>query len=259
MGMFDNYGNDSYTAYNLTPPSISRGILTNFKTPLYTRNSQGNIDRFLWVEGEHFDLKINAKMKVRVPKGSIIFYESGEKPISSTMGKVGLKCYNVIDYISWTLTAINKTPDGNNVFEWTKDNLFECLQSGGEEVELSPFMKDGSFEISILNFRREVMYEFSTDDSTVEIPINDEETPELKQGQYFIDLFVVDSDSHSYFVDEYEVSILGNIDRIADYIKTSNYYADIKTIHGEECNYEWYPIEGPIETDFEWHGITEVE
>lgn len=258
MGMFDNYGNDSYTAYNLTPPSISRGILTNFKTPLYTRNSQGNVDRFLWVEGESFDLELSAKTKVRVPKGSIIFYESGEKPIQSTIGKIGLKCYNVADYVSWTLTSINESPDNSKTFEWTKDSLFECLQTGGEEIEFSPVMDNSSFEVSIFNFRREVMYEFETDSNELIIPINSKDTPELKQGQYFIDLFIIDENGNSYFVGEHEISILGNLNRVADYIKTNNYYAEIKTIHGKEDEYIWYPIEGPVEIAYEWHGISEV-
>ena len=245
MGMFDNYDNNSYTAYNLTPPTISRGILTNFKTPLYTLDKQGNVDRFLWVEGEQFDLQLSAKTKVLVPKGSIIFYAAGEKPSSSTIGIVGNKCYNVQDFISWTLHAINTDQDNNITYEWVKDDLFECLQEGGEEIELSPILSNGSFSIKILNFRREVLYEYETDDNTVTIPINKEDTPELKQGQYFIDLYI-NEESSSYFVDEYPISILGNIDRVDDYIKTNNYYVIAKTINADKKEFIWHPIEGPV-------------
>lgn len=252
VGMFDNYENNSYTAYNLTPPSISRGILTNFKTPLYTLNKQGNVDRFFWVEGEHFELKLSAKTKVRVPKGSILFYSKEEKPSSATVGMVGSKCYNVEEFISWTLSSINENPDGTKSYEWIKDDLFECLQDGGEEIELSPVLGDGSLTVKILNFRREVMYEYTSDDIVI-ISINEEETPELKQGQYFIDLFVGDENT-SHFVSEYPVSILGNIDRVADYIKTNNYYTTIKTIHDKIEDFIWLPIEKVIDIDIQYKG-----
>ena len=153
---------------------------------------------------------------------------------------------NVEDFTSWTLSEINESSEGKKSYEWTKDDLFECLQDGGEEVELSPLTGDGAFSIRILNFRREVLYEYVTDDSVVIIPINDEDTPELRQGQYFIDLFFGD-ELTSYFVSEYSISILGNVDRIEDYIKTNNYYVNIKTIHTDSKEFIWYPIEDTID------------
>lgn len=245
MGMFDKYGNDSYTAYNLTPPSVSRGVLTNFKTPLYTRNKQGNIDRFFWVEGEHFNLELKSTTKVRIPKGSIVFNQSGESPNSSTKGEVGTKCYNVEDYTSWTLESINDSQDGKETFSWKKDDLFECLEDGGEEIELTLSVMGSSFIVRILNFRREVMYEYTSDDNLVIIPVNEEETADLKQGQYFLDLFI-ERDGNIYFIDEYGISILGDVDRLKESIITRNYYVDLKTIQSEGFEYEWYPIEGFI-------------
>lgn len=258
MGMFDNYGNNSYTAYNLTPPNISRAVLTNYKTPLYTTDKLGNIYRFFWVEGEKFNLKLKATQKIRVPKDSILFTTTKVVPTVDTISIPGGKCYNLADYISWTCTFVEKTKEGKTIYKWEKDVLFECLKSGGQEVELTPSMIDKLFIAKVLNFRREVVYVYGTDDFVLEIPINDQVVKDLKQGQYFIDLFLEDeSEESSYFIKEYPISILGDIDRLKEIIDTNNYFVDRKTIQGRNFQYEWYPIQDG-NFQIEWHSVQDI-
>lgn len=246
MSMFDKYENNSYTPYNLTTPSIERGVLTNFKTPLYTLDKQGNVNRFYWVEGERFSLNLRPVQKVRVPKGSLILHESGKAPSYTTEGTVGMKCYNVVDCISWTcvddsLDILDIIGTEKDSYIWRQDDLFECLEKGGEEIKLTPFLKDNIFKVEILNFRHEVIYEYESDSEVVSIEINEEETPLLVQGQYYIRLFM-SGEKYTTFIKSFNVTILGSIDRLAQTICTDNYYITSNYFDGIKDKPEWDKI-----------------
>lgn len=264
MSMFDNYENNSYPAYNLTTPKKINSVKTNFKTPLYITDKHNNINRFYWVEGEQFNLKIQASQEINIPNESIIFYGS-EKPNNKMVGFIGQKCYNLSKYISWTCIKAE-----NENYTWEQDSLFEYLPTGGEKVILSPPMFNKKLKVNILNFRRETIYEYEIEnESLISIPINEESTPDLRQGQYFIDLFVIDEITH--FIKEYDVTILGKLDRLKYSNMSDKTYVFDYSIQKKDNNIVWipidkedgkgnvwYPIEDSKEYELQWYSLDDV-
>lgn len=251
MSMFDNYGNNSYTAYNLTTPTKIKGIKTNFKTPLYIKDVKGNNDKFYWVEGEQFDLQIQAIQNICIPPESIIFYNE-EKPTCNTVGYIGQKCYNLSTYTSWTCTEVDC-----NDYTWVQDCELEHISVGGEVVNIIPSMYGKTLKVLISNFRHEVIYDYEVeDDSLLSIRVG-EETPDLRQGQYFIDVYIIDS--NKYFVKEFNVTILGNLNRLSYSTLTDKCYVFNKTIQEKDNNIVWIPIEDADEKEASWYPITDCK
>ncbi len=248
MSMFKNYGDDSYPAYNLTPIRKIPEIQTNFKTPLYIKDKNHNINRFYWVEGEKFTLKLNLQHQVHVPQQSIIFY-GNEEPNAVTVGHIGQKCYNFSKYISWTCQNIT-----TNGYIWVQDVEFTYLPYGGDVIDVAVPMTDKTLKIVFLNFRREVIYEYTcVNNNSISITINNEDTPELRQGQYFIDVFV--ADSSSYFVTEYDVTILSKLSKLKYNTTTGTYYIFNNSIQTQGDVIVWEPIQKSDIQDSEWQQL----
>ena len=102
MGMFDNYQNESYTAYNLTPRKESHLIERYFHSPIIGYDKYNNIKCFIWDPEDKFTLNLNLGIKVKVFSNSIIYQGANLAPGNQTEGFLGQKAYNLVDGKSWT-------------------------------------------------------------------------------------------------------------------------------------------------------------
>lgn len=123
MNMFDNYGNDSYTAYNLTPPRVSKTVQRYISSPLISYDTDGNIVAFTWDPQDKFSLKLSLGVLISVLPNSIIYTSKGVKPDKYTSGVVGQRAYNTIDGKSWVCkgTVSENTESG----DWIPLDEFE--------------------------------------------------------------------------------------------------------------------------------------
>lgn len=304
MNMFDNYGNDSYPAYNLTCPKVSNVIERYFSSPIISYDKFGNINSFSWDPQDKFNLKLSLGVKVKVLSNSIIYDSKGVKPDKTTSGIKGQRAYNIIDGKSWVCqgTVAENTDSGEwiplngseeedlpewiplsktklrsyanlnidqdsseseeNVhldeYIWEEDNLFTFVDNGTKEILVAPDMTDKTFKVTFMNFRHEVIYSYDFENSAnAEISIGPEVTSLLVEGQFFINTYIVTSDTVTQ-CSQYGLTI------IEDPIKWifNNYnnvkYIEQTTIQVDMSNaqYIWQPLGDDSNNDYVWIPIT---
>lgn len=102
MSMFDKYIDNSYTAYNLTSPTIHKQQSLLLNPPYIKYDERKNPIQIVWDPVDSFTFSINFGKNITVFEDDIIFSAAGQKPTETTSGKKGLKAYNVIEGKSWT-------------------------------------------------------------------------------------------------------------------------------------------------------------
>lgn len=100
--MFDKYSNDSYTAYNLTPPTTQKQKSLLLNPPYIKYDNRKNPVQMVWDPVDSFSFSINFGKNITVFEDDIIFSAAGQKPTETTSGRKGLKAYNVVEGRSWT-------------------------------------------------------------------------------------------------------------------------------------------------------------
>ena len=100
--MFDKYSNDSYTAYNLTPPTTQKQKSLLLNPPYIQYDRRKNPVQMVWDPVDSFSFSINFGKNITVFEDDIIFSTAGQKPTETTSGRKGLKAYNVVEGRSWT-------------------------------------------------------------------------------------------------------------------------------------------------------------
>lgn len=102
MSMFDKYSNDSYTAYNLTPPTTQKQKSLLLNPPYIKYDNRKNPVQMVWDPVDSFSFSINFGKNITVFEDDIIFSAAGQKPTETTSGRKGLKAYNIVEGKSWT-------------------------------------------------------------------------------------------------------------------------------------------------------------
>ena len=100
--MFDKYTDNSYTAYNLTPPTIHKQKSLLLNPPYIKYDIRKNPIQMVWDPVDAFSFSINFGKNITVFEDDIIFSAEGQKPTETTSGKKGLKAYNIVEGKSWT-------------------------------------------------------------------------------------------------------------------------------------------------------------
>lgn len=102
MSMFEKYEDTSYTAYNLTPPTVYKQESLLLNPPYIKYDSRKNPIHIIWDPNDSFSFGITFGMNITVFEDDLIFNASGLKPNENTAGKKGLKAYNTVEGKSWT-------------------------------------------------------------------------------------------------------------------------------------------------------------
>ena len=66
MSMFTKYEDNSYTAYNLTPPKKISQMVETLYSPIVGYDKYGNIKIFLWDPQDEFKLNLKLGTKIKV-------------------------------------------------------------------------------------------------------------------------------------------------------------------------------------------------
>ena len=115
MSMFTKYEDNSYTAYNLTPPKTVTQVIETLYSPIAGYDKYGNIKIFIWDPQDEFKLNLKLGTKIKVFENSVLFDTSGSKPGEHTVGYRGQKAYNLADGISWTCKGtVEETTEGDD-------------------------------------------------------------------------------------------------------------------------------------------------
>lgn len=102
MSMFNKYTDNSYTAYNLTPPTIHKQKSLLLNPPYIKYDNRKNPIQMVWDPVDAFNFSINFGKNITVFEDDIVFSSEGQKPTETTPGKKGLKAYNIVEGRSWT-------------------------------------------------------------------------------------------------------------------------------------------------------------
>ena len=196
MGIFDNYQNldNTYVPNNLSQ-SFPKKIPCHrpqFKKPFEDYNAEGKLIGYYWYYGNTVSLHFNITGEIIVEDTDIIYTAIGQGPTVNTAGPIGCKAYNVIDLLSWTLVSIH-----DNSYIWEQDSQFICPNNGQRNVYFTAeqFLKNRYVKITILNFRKEPIYQetFAGNQSVV-LNIDENLSAKLTKGVYYYNLEIFDQD-----------------------------------------------------------------
>ena len=196
MGIFDNYQNldNAYVPNNLSQlfPKKIPCHRPQFKKPFEDYNAEGKLIGYYWYYGNTVSLNFNITGEIIVEDTDIIYTAIGQRPTVNTVGQIGCKAYNVIDLLSWTLVSIH-----DNSYIWEQDSEFTCPNNGQRNVYFTSeqFLKDRYVKITILNFRKEPIYQetFAGDQSIV-LNIDENLSAKLIKGVYYYNLEIFGQD-----------------------------------------------------------------
>jgi len=159
MSMFLNYHDiaDNYTPNNLIkafPQKLNDCKLdpVDASKPYEDYNVKGELIGYFWRYGETLNLEFNIDGEVTVESDAILYKASGQKPTTSTKGRVGQKLYNIIDLISWTCVS-----NIRREYVWQQDAEFTYPLNGDKSVYVTAadYLADKQVEVTLYNFRME--------------------------------------------------------------------------------------------------------
>ena len=293
MSMFKKYEDNSYTAYNITPPVILNTASRYIQSPIILFDKFHNIKAFVWDPEDEFSLNIGVGLKLPVLENSIIYEASGLHPTSSTQGIKGQRAYNIVDLRSWIckglLSDIIQSGDWiplsdsetnpewiplllrnssvlsddtedviDNEYVWEEDKLLTFVVGGKKELLFTPDMNNKTLNITIMNFRHEVIYDYEVDNkNTISIKINNEDTPLLVEGQFLLNVYIKDSTGTHQLV-QYDITILENPSKYVCPKNLNDNYIVGNTIQTLINNqYIWEPLNN-LDNDYIWIPIEDT-
>lgn len=213
MGMFLNYQNlaDNYMPNNLMRAFPKQHIDSKLcpveaSKPFEEYNTKGELTGYFWRYGETLNLEFNIDGEITVESDAIVIDTKGYGPSAETVGNIGRRCYNVIDLVSWTCTAVM---DGEYV--WTKDEEFTYPDSSTRSVYISAedYLKYKKVEVTIYNFRMEPICTKVYDASPkIIFHIDKELSKSLFRGIYYCSVVVFDDDVSFNIFDSTDCNLL---------------------------------------------------
>lgn len=213
MGMFLNYQNiaKNYVPNNLInafPSKMNNSKLDplDASKPFEEYNAKGELTGYFWRQGETLNLEFNIDGEITLESNAIIFKSKGQEPTTQTMAKVDQRAYNIVDFRSWQCVAV--TTSGKYI--WEEDVEF-TYPTDGRKVYISAvdYLKDKHIEVTLYNFRREVictrLYEPS---STIIFAIDRELSASLPKGIYYCSVQVFNEEVCQTIFDSTDCELL---------------------------------------------------
>lgn len=184
-------------------------------------------------------------------------------PIDLKQKKVFLpRTFNSINNLTNTENKNVSTID-NQTYVWEKDEYLTFSKDGNKEIFINQFTESNQLKISIMNFRHEIIYEYLYNTSEVEIPINKKDTPLLVEGQFFINVYLIENDNtfQQYQID---VTIIEDPNKyITSLQENPEIYTFGTTIQPEGTDYYvWESLNGSTiggNNDYVWIPIIEPQ
>ena len=199
--MFMNYQNPSSQSpnnlYKAFPQveNVSKLYATEASKPYELLNFKGELEGYYWNYGDSINLEFNIDGEITVESNAIVLKHYGQDPnVMQTPGKVGQRCYNIMDLRSWSCRAIIK-----HEFIWEEDPEFTYMLGGDRNiyVSASDYIKDKLAIIKLYNFDFEEIYsEEIPANMQVRLVITPELSKTLYKGIYYCSLEIAGNDSH---------------------------------------------------------------
>lgn len=211
MGMFLNYHNiaDNYKPNNLMcsfPVGKSYTKLDPIEAskPYEEYDSKGNLIGYYWRQGETINLEFNIDGEVTISDTKNIYVVTGQSPTDKTTGKLNDKAYNLADMRSWTCTSII-----DDTYVWTEDAEFDTHGSKSVYINAADYLKDKHINITLYNFRMEMIHQVTIDAKTqVILTIDTELSKRMQKGIYYCSLNVFDDETNIVVFDSHDCVLL---------------------------------------------------
>ena len=190
MGMFLNYQNiaDNYKPNNLInsfPRKMNCSKLDplDASKPFEEYNAKGELSGYFWRQGETLNLEFNIDGEITLEANAILLTAQGQVPTTNTLGRVNQRAYNIVDFRSWTCSAVTTT----GKYIWEEDAEFTYPLNADRSVYISAadYLKDKKVEVTLYNFRMEPICKKLYDASpTIIFPIDRDLSNALPKGIY---------------------------------------------------------------------------
>ena len=205
MGMFDNYNNQCIfdIPNNIHNEPVREYNIIEDTIPHKIYNINNKFIGYRWNYGDIFTFNINVNDIIKVHRDSIIFDKTGETPDSKTRGYKGQQAYNTFDKVSWTCVGCI-----NGLYVWVEDAEITYDKDGTKEIELITDVTNKTVEVSIYNFRYELIKTFKNSNcNIVSIDINESIYEVLSNGLYKCVVRIID-DKINTVKDEFTINII---------------------------------------------------
>ncbi len=194
MGMFTNYDticnnripNNLVMKFPSYPCKETKLCPSSTGLPYEEYNSTGQLIGYSWRQGETPVLEFSVDGLITVESNSLIFKSAGSAPTERTLGSVGQRAYNIVDFKSWTCTGVISA-----LYQWVEDKVFTYPENSTNGVYLSAvdYLKDKYAQITLYNFRHEPLLQQSINASpTIKFEITREMSEALPRGIYYCSL-----------------------------------------------------------------------
>ena len=199
MSMFDNYNNQNTDYIPNNIPYDNKKVFS-YPTPYTEYNVEGDKIGYYWYYGDTVNLTFDISGELTLESNSIIYYIPSQYPTTLTVGELNNKAYNVVDLVSWTLTAILED-EGLTEYIWTEDEIFSAPTEGDKAVYItaSEYIKGMDAKIDIYNFRFENIYStIIPAQNEITLSIGKDLSEQLVKGTYYITLTLIDKTTQTY-------------------------------------------------------------
>lgn len=198
MGMFDTYDslNPNYIPDNSTN-KIEQYKYIEKELPYKVYDIKNRFVGYKWNYNDRFVFPISVDNTICVDEDALIYTNKDECPDTHTVGThIGQKAYNTIDSKSWTYCG-----ESNNIYLWVEDDFIIYSAKGDKEITLSTDMNERKIEVTIYNFKWEVVYKHMGDigASTTHINIDNELNEVLVPGLYYVVINISGEDTSQMF------------------------------------------------------------
>ena len=205
MGMFLNYHNiaDNYMPNNLINAfpkqlTVSKLDPLDESKPFEEYDIKGNLIGYSWRQGETLNLEFNIDGEITLEDDAVVMKTSGQAPDERTMGNIGQRLYNIVDFRSWTCVGIFK-----GKYFWHEDEEFTYPTNQGRCVYVSAedYLKDKTVEVILYNFRLEPICKRQfVGNPKIIFSVDKELSATLQKGIYYCSVNVFNSlVSHTIF------------------------------------------------------------
>lgn len=198
MGMFDTYDklNPNYIPDNSTDKVEQYKCIKN-ELPYKVYDIKGRFVGYKWNYNDRFVFPISVNNTICVDEDALIYTNKDECPDIYTIGThEGQKAYNTIDSKSWTYCG-----ESDSIYLWVEDDFIIYPVKGEKEITLSTDMNERKIEVTIYNFRWNVVYKQVGDigASTTHINIDNELNKVLIPGLYYMVINISGEDTSQMF------------------------------------------------------------
>lgn len=192
MGMFHKYDNlcPDYIPDNSSLRNVETNKTFEDTSLVVVHNKKGELIGYGFNEGNSVVLDTGLSLTAEVELDALVYTEANKYPDTHTQGHLGQRAYNIVNLKSYTCFGTSSVSVLEDLYVWKEDKSFTLPLKGHQTIEITPYADYDSAIAKIVNFRGETVLDFEISCIDKSITIDKEMSNLLKQGVYYLEVYV---------------------------------------------------------------------